>query len=66
MNSTLDERVLEHDRYALQAFINLNGRNWRSKMRRLWDTYQDFGWQRRLRNTVGPTGLDRVSNEVIK
>lgn len=57
----LNDRVLEHDRYALRAFVNLHGRNWRSRMRALWNSSQDIGWQRRLRNTVGPSGLDRVT-----
>lgn len=66
---TLGERILrEKHMYglddeawtALQAYAAEHGRYWKSKLRELWMTGQDSGPLRRVRNIVGPSGLDRV------
>ena len=55
------------DQLALEAFAQRHGRNWRARLRDQWTSSQDFGWQRRLRDSVGPEGLDKLKvNTVYK
>jgi hypothetical protein len=49
---------------ALVAFATRHGRNWKSALRRLWDTGRDDREPdgpllRQVRNTLGPSGLVR-------
>jgi hypothetical protein len=44
----------------LKQFAKENGRNWKSKLRALWNTGKDEGLLRLARNTIGPSGLDKV------
>ena len=65
MNPTLvfsaaaDALSLE-DRLALQAFADDHGRLWKSRLKALWLDGQDTGALRRLRNQLGPAGLDGI------
>jgi len=44
----------------LRQFAQENGRTWRAKLRHLWNIGQDEGLLRQARNTIGPSGLDKV------
>ena len=45
---------------ALESFAAEHGRNWKSKLRNLWDTDADEGELRRARNIIGPRALSNV------
>ena len=45
---------------AVIAFANANGRTWRAKLRSLWNSGRDTGLLRQARNTIGPSGIDRL------
>ena len=54
-----------HDKDALRRFRDSHGRTWKSKLRELWpvaalDRHPDAAALRRIRNAVGPSGLDRI------
>ena len=53
------------DQLALEAFTQRHGRNWRARLRDQWTSSQDFGWQRRLRNSVGSEGLDKLKVNIV-
>src|SRR6266852_817706 len=42
------------------AFYRTNGGNWRTNIRANWNTDRDQGALRRLRNTVGPSDLNKI------
>lgn len=44
----------------LRQFAAENGRTWRAKLRRLWNTGKDEGLLRQARNIVGPSKLDKL------
>lgn len=52
-----DGNLDNHDRYALEVFIRRHGPRWYTELRELWNTGRDSGWQRRIRNSIGPSGL---------
>ena len=49
---------------ALHAFRRENGRNWRAKLRELWNQGKDEGELRYIRNTLGPRGIDRLARAI--
>ncbi len=53
----------QHDLRALKAFAIRHGYQWRNELRSLWAADNDLGWQRRLRNTAGSAGLDKIRSE---
>ena len=57
--------MTNEQRDRLQQFRDEHGRNWKDKLRMLWmrgaDTREPDGHLlRQIRNTVGPSGLEKV------
>jgi hypothetical protein len=50
----------------VQAFRTHGARFWRASFRNAWDGGRDEGAVRRLRNTVGPSGLNSIKTADIK
>lgn len=42
---------------AILKYANDNGRNWKSALRRDWETGKSFGELQQIRNEFGPTWL---------
>jgi hypothetical protein len=45
---------------AVAEFRAANGRQWKSKLRALWNSGKDTGDLRLARNVLGPSGLDSI------
>ena len=45
---------------AIEQYAVDNGRQWRSRLRRLWEAGLDTGDLRLARNIIGPSNLDRI------
>lgn len=52
-------------RVALKKYISNNGRTWKSKLRHAWERAETEGALQQLRNTLGPSWLDKVSTEKL-
>lgn len=50
-------KLTPEDRGSLMQFRAQNGRTWRAALREEWIQGQDCGWVRRVRNTLGPSGI---------
>lgn len=64
----MQPEITQEAREALQRFSAKHGRYWKSKLIALWvngqdDRQEDGGTLRRLRNTIGPTGLQALRLE---
>jgi hypothetical protein len=42
---------------ALRDYAKENGRNWKAKLRALWESGKDEGYLRQARNRIGPRAL---------
>ncbi len=47
-------------RSALRTFARAHGRYWKRALSDLWTSGRDEGVLRRVRNTIGPSGLIRL------
>lgn len=43
-----------------------HGRNWKSALRRCWESGLDTGALRIARNVIGPSGLDKLSVALLE
>jgi hypothetical protein len=50
-------RLTPEDRGSLLQFRAQHGRTWRAALREEWRQGNDCGWVRRVRNTLGPSGI---------
>jgi hypothetical protein len=69
--SSLDQtrglcRVSDADWRELIAYAKEFGRVWRSRLLARWQSGNDEGWQRRIRNVVGPASLYWIKPEVAR
>jgi hypothetical protein len=51
---------------AMEQFALENGRNWRSKLRQLWNSGKDEGGLRLARNVYGPSKIDKFTVSGIR
>jgi hypothetical protein len=59
-------RVSDADWRELVAYAKEFGRVWRSRLLARWQSGNDEGWQRRIRNVVGPASLYWIKPEVAR
>lgn len=52
-------------REALAKFARENGRSWKAALRDLWESGDDAGELRQIRNIVGPTQLSRLPTRLV-
>ena len=45
---------------ALRTFAAMHGRTWKHQLMELWQSGQDIGYLRQIRNTIGPRGLATI------
>jgi hypothetical protein len=57
--------VTDDIRRRLKVFAATQGRNWKAALRLLWLRGEDEGLLRQARNTIGPSGLDRISPRLL-
>lgn len=58
-------RVTTEMRRWLAVYAQAHGRTWKSRLRALWDSGEDEGIGRELRNIIGPRGLDRITPRMM-
>jgi len=53
-------------RLALASFAHSYGRCWKSRLTWSWNRDQDLGPElRRVRNVIGPSGLRRITDDML-
>ncbi len=57
---TTIDRLSQSDATELRQYAIAHGRTWRMSLRAVWGSRHELGWQRRVRNVIGPRELSSV------